>query len=63
MDDLDDKLAGRDRADDIGADRARAHPVDEIRDDRQRDIGLDQRGADILQRLLDIGLAERTAPA
>jgi len=61
--DLDDQLARRDRADDIGADRARAHPVDETLDHRQRDVGLDQRGADVLQRLLDIGLAERTAPA
>ena len=32
-------------------------------DDGQRDIGLDQRGAHFAERRIDIGLAERAAPA
>ena len=63
MDDLDDLLAGRDRADDIFADGARADLVDEVLHHRQRHIGVDQGGAHFGQGGIDIGFAERAAPA
>jgi hypothetical protein len=62
MDDLDDLLAGRDRADDVLADRARADLVDEVLDDRQRHIGVDQRRAHFAQRLIDIGFESAPRP-
>ena len=61
--DLDDLLGGRDRADDILADGARTHLVDEILHHRQRHVRLDQGGAHFGQRGIDIALAERAAPA
>ena len=63
MDDLDHLLAGRDRADDVFADGARAHLVDEVLHHRQRHVGLDQGGAHFGQGGIDIGLGERAAPA
>ena len=63
VDDLDDHLARRDRADDVGADRLGPHPVDELADDRQGHVGFEQGGADLAQGRIDIGLGERTAPA
>ena len=62
MDDLDDHLARRDRADDFGADGAAADLVGEGADDIERHVGLDQRAAHLAHRLVDIGLAQRTAP-
>ena len=63
MDDLDDLLAGRDGTDDVFADGARADLVDERLDDGQRNVGLDQRIADLAERLVDIGLGKRAAAA
>ena len=63
MNDLDDLLAGLHRADDILADGAGTHLLDEVLHHRQRHIRLDQGGADFGQRGIDIGLRERAAPA
>jgi len=63
VDDLDDLLTGRDRADDVFADGAGADLGDEFGDDAERDVGFDQRGADFGQRRIDVALAERAAPA
>src|SRR6185295_6007569 len=63
VDDLDDHLARRDRADDVGADRLGADPVDELADDRQGHVGFEEGRADLAQGRVDIGLGERTAPA
>ena len=43
VDDLDDHLAGRDRLDDIGADRLNLHLVDERAHDIQVDVGFQKR--------------------
>jgi len=63
MDDLDDLLAGRDRADDIFANGAGADLFNKVLHHRQRHIGVDQGGAHLGQCGIDIGLAERAAPA
>ena len=63
VDDLDDHLAGRDRAHHLLADRLLAHRGDEIAHHRQRDIGFQERDADLAQGRGDIVLAERAAPA
>ena len=63
VDDLDDHLARRDRAQHLLPDRLLAHPADEIAHDRQRDIGFEQRDADLAQRRADIVLGQRAAPA
>ena len=62
MDDFDDLLAGRDRADDFFADRAFAHLFGEILHRRQGDIGLQQRDANFAQRCVDVFLTQRAAP-
>ena len=61
MDDLDDLLAGSDRADHFFADGALAHLLDEGLHDFERDVGLEQRAADLAQRRIDVGFAERAA--
>ena len=61
--DLDDHLAGRDRAHHVLADRLLAHRGDEIAHHRERDIGFEERDADLAHRGGDIVLAERAAPA
>ncbi len=61
MDDLDDHLAGRDRADHLLADRLLAHLGDEILDHRQGDVGLEQRHAHFAHGLGHVGLAQRAA--
>ena len=43
------------------ADRALADRADEILDDRQRYAGLEQGDANVAQRRLDVGLAQRAA--
>ena len=58
---LDDHLAGRDRAQHIGADRLDADLVDELLDDRQGDIGLNQGDAYLAQRFADIRFRQRAA--
>ena len=62
VDDLDDHLARRDRADDVGADRLRPDLVDELADDRQGDVGFEQGGPHLAQGRVDIGLGQRTTP-
>ena len=59
IDDLDDHLAGRDRAHHLLADRLRLHAVDEVAHDIERDIGLEQRAAHLAHGLGDVGLAQR----
>ena len=61
--DLDDHLPRRHRAQHLLADRLLAHRIDEIAHDRQRDIGFEQRDADLAHRARDIVLAQRAVPA
>ena len=63
VDDLDDHLARRDRAQDFLADRLLGDLVDEIASHRQRDVGLEQRDAHLAHRRAHVGLGERAAPA
>ena len=63
VDDLDDLLARRDRAQNLGADRAFAHLGDEIAHHFQRDVSLQERQANLAQRLGNIGLAQRASAA
>ncbi len=62
IDDLDDHLAGRHRFDDIGADGAGAHLVDEGAHDIERDIGFEQSAAHLAQREVHVLFGERAAP-
>ena len=62
VDDLDDHLAGRNRLDDIGADRAGLHLVGEGTDHVERHVGVEQSPAHLAQRLGDVGLGKRAAP-
>ena len=63
VDDLHHLLAGRDRADHLLADRLLADLGDEILDDGERDVGIDQRGADFGERGIDVGLGQRATAA
>ena len=58
VDDLDDLLGRVQRLADLGAERALAHDVGELLDDRQGDVGVEQRQADVADRLVDVGLRE-----
>ena len=60
--DLDDHLAGRDRLDDVDADRAFLHLLDEAARHVERDVGLEQRAADLAQRRIDGLLRQRAEP-
>ncbi len=62
VDDLDDHLARRDRADDIGADGLGTDRIDEVADDRQRHVGFEQGGANLAQGRVDVSFGERPAP-
>ena len=63
VDDLDDLLPRRDRAQHIGADRLFGHPVDKPAHHRQRHVGLEQRDANLAHRLAHVLLAQgATAP-
>ena len=57
VDDLDDHLARRDRAQHFLADRLLGDLVDEIAGDRQRDVGLEQGDAHLAHRRAHVGLA------
>ena len=46
----------------VGADRLGPHFVDELADDREGDVGLEQRRAHFAQGGIDIGLGQRSAP-
>ncbi len=59
IDDLDDHLAGRDRAHHILADRLRLHRVDKVAHHVERDIGLEQRAAHLAHGFRHVGLAQR----
>ncbi len=61
VDDLDDHLAGRDRAQDLLADRLGLHLVDEVAHHIERHVGLEQRAAHLAHRLADVALGERAA--
>ena len=63
VDDLDDLLARRDRAQHLLADRLLGRLVDELADDRQRDVGLEQRDAHLAHRRAHVGLVQRAAAA
>ena len=63
VDDLDDHLARRDRAQHFLADRFFGDLVDEIARDRQSDVGLEQRDTHFAHRRAHVRLAERAAPA
>ena len=59
MDDLDDHLAGRDGAHHLLADGLRLHRVGEVAHHVERDIGFEQRAANLAHRFSDVGLAQR----
>ena len=59
VDDLDDLLAGGDRLGDRLALGLVADLLDEVAGDRQRDVGFEQRGADLAQRGGDVLVGER----
>ena len=56
--DADQRLPRREAADHLLAERLRAHRVDEMLHDRQRDVGLQQRDAHFAQRFLHVRLGE-----
>jgi hypothetical protein len=56
--DLDDLLAGREALGDLGAERALLHPGDEVADDRDVDVGLEQRESDLARDLVDVLLGQ-----
>ena len=59
--DLDDHLAGRDRLHHLDADRLRLHALGEGARHIERDVGLEQRAADLAQTGVDVGFAQRAA--
>ena len=63
VDDLDDLLARRDRAQHLLADRLLGRLVDEGADDRQRDVGLEQGDADLAHRRAHVRFGQRAAAA
>jgi hypothetical protein len=62
VDDLHDHLAGSDRLDDVGADRARAQLLGELAHHLEGHVGLEQRPTHLAERRGDIGLRQRAAP-
>jgi hypothetical protein len=56
--DADQRLSRRQRSDDLRADRFLAQVADERLDDRQCDVGLEQREPHFPQRVLDVGFGE-----
>jgi hypothetical protein len=63
VDDLHDLLAGREALRDVGAERALAHPRDEVLHDLEVDVRLEQREADLPHRARDRLLVEASAAA
>ena len=61
MDDLDDHLAGFDRFDHLGADGLGADRFGERTHDVQRDVGFEQRAADLAHGLGDVGIRQGAA--
>src|SRR5207342_2426315 len=58
VDDLDDLLSGVERLTDLGALGPLTDPLDEVLDDRERDVGLEQGDADLTARRVDVGVGE-----
>ncbi len=58
VDDLDDLLGRVERLAHLRAERPLADGVGELLDDRQRDVGVEQREPDVADRLVDVGLRE-----
>ena len=56
--DADDGLGGGEAAQDLLAGGAHAHAVEELLDDLEVDVGLEEREADLAERLVDVGLGE-----
>ena len=63
VDDLDDLLARRDRAQHVLADRGLGYLLDEITCDRQRDVGLEQGDPHLAHRPAHVRLGQRTTAA
>ena len=63
VDDLDDLLAGVERAEDVGAEAALLDRRRELLDDLEVDVGLEQREADLAHGLVDVVLGQRAAGA
>ena len=61
VDDLDDHLAWRDRAQNLLADRLGLHLVDEVAHHIERDVRLEQGAAHLAHRLADVALGQRAA--
>ena len=58
VDDLDDLLAGVERLAERHADGLLADAGDDVADDTDVDVGLEQRGADLADHLVDVGLGQ-----
>ena len=58
VDDLDDRLRRVERAGQLGALGPLADPRDEVADDREVDVGLEQRDPDLPRGRVDVGLAQ-----
>jgi len=54
VDDADEGLSGRERADDLATERAGLDPGDEIAHHRQGDVGFEERHAHLAQHVLDV---------
>ena len=54
--------AGVERARDFAADGAGAHPVEEALDDREVDVGFEQRQTHLAQGQVDVGVRQPAAP-
>ncbi len=61
--DLDDLLGGRERGQHFGADGLGADVLDQLAHDVQVDVGLEQRHANLAQRLGDVFFGERALAA
>ena len=62
VDDLDDLLARRDRAQHRLADGPLGYRIDEAARDRQGDVGFEQRDAHLAHGVTNVLLVERTTP-
>ncbi len=61
VDDLDDHLAGRDRAQHFGADGLGFDLLGEVLDDIERDVGFEQGATNLAHRLDDVAFGQRAA--
>ncbi len=63
VDDADQRLARAEAAGDFFAQRLFLHPRDKVANDRQRDVGFQERHAHFAQHLLRVGLGKAGFPA